>query len=173
MAYTKRILGLMESIVNAFALVGTISVVGMFFLILGDVLGRASFNAPITGTMEISEYLVVVAAFSALGYAQLKGRHVSMELLTSRFSPRLQAWLRVFTLLIAVIVFTVMSWKLTEATYQAWRDNVTHWGTDFSLPTWPPNLIAAIGSALLVLALLTQIARNIAFLFTRDKSWIR
>lgn len=54
---------------------GAVAISGLFALMFLDVAFRTFFDMPITGTVEISEYLLIGVAFLPLGYAQLTGTH--------------------------------------------------------------------------------------------------
>lgn len=157
----ERILARTESIVWMFSIVGTSAIGFISLLIYLDVMGRYIFNFAIQGAGEVSEYLLVFIAFLGLGYAQLTGTHVRVEILLSRLSPRLQRKVDIIVLLLVAAFFIVMTWQIGKETYLVWERKVSHWGTTWSLPTWPVSFVAFIGCILLIISFFIQLVRNI------------
>ena len=63
----------------------------MMFLTVGDVVGRYFFNRPISGTFELTNFMLALVVFFAIGYTQVRRGHISIDVVVSRFSPRAQA----------------------------------------------------------------------------------
>jgi TRAP-type C4-dicarboxylate transport system permease small subunit len=86
------------------------------FLTVGDVIGRKlagsiSFFNPIPGTFELTEYALIVIVFASLGYTQIKGEHISIDVITSRFPKRGQAILDCFMSLASLAMFGLVAWQ--------------------------------------------------------------
>ena len=56
------------------------AIIAMMLLITADVLMRKLFNAPITGSYEIVQYIQVVVVFASFGYTQTLKMHVRVTL---------------------------------------------------------------------------------------------
>lgn len=166
MKFLECVLKYTESAIRIFSRLGPLSLVVIFLLILGEIIGRNIFNFTIRGTLEISEYTMVVLAFAGLGYAQLSKRHVRVDFVVRHFSAKIQAVLQIFVLSLVASLYTSMSWQVAKVTYTAWVGKATHWAVEFYLPTWLPNLVALLGCIFLVISFLIQIVRNIIFLST-------
>jgi len=158
----------LESIVQSIELVAKIlyiaaaaSICASFLLMFLDASGRFLFNHPIAGTAEVGGYLVVAIAFLALGYAQLKGAHVKVELFTSRLPQKLQSVLYIFVSLLAITFFVVMARQAGERAYVDWAQKVLLSPAVIKLPVWIPSFIAALGCAIVAISLLTQVVRRI------------
>ena len=89
-----------------------IAILGMLTcLTTADVIGRALFDAPIIGSVEITEYMMVCIGFMGLAWCAAAGRHVSVTLLTEHLSPRVQAVLKSIMLLGTFGVLVIMTWR--------------------------------------------------------------
>lgn len=143
---------------------GAVAVCALFLLMFGDVSGRFLFNSPIRGTAEVSEYLMVAIAFLSLGYAQLKGTHISMEALVVLLPGKLKACVDLFLLLLCMGFFLIMTIQISERTYLDWKDNILLSATAVRLPVWWLSFIGAAGCALLVLSFVVQFIRKITHL---------
>ena len=56
-------------------------------LVVANIFGRYLFNAPVTGTLEFTESLLVLIIFLSLALTQYDGGHIRVTLLTRRL-PR-------------------------------------------------------------------------------------
>ncbi len=123
----------------------------MMFLTIVDVTGRKFFAAPITGSYELTEFLLALLVFSAIGYTQVQKGHIATEALVSRFSQRTQALIESVVYFISLAVSSVMTWQLAAQAKRLWLGkNVT--GV-LHLPIHPFVIAAAFGSLLFCLAL--------------------
>lgn len=160
MKHLEKILQIVEFITGIMYVFGAIAICALFLLMFGDVSGRFALNTPITGTTEVSEYLLVAIAFLSLGYAQLKGTHISMETLVLRFPEKLRICLNIFLLLLATCFFAIMTIQIGERAYLDWVEKILLSRTIVRLPMWWRSFIAAVGCALLVISLLLQLIRE-------------
>lgn len=152
--------------VMIFFVVGAISLWALFLITFGDIAARFLFGSTLWGTIELSEYLLVAIAFLALAFAQLTGTHVRVEAMSSRFPARVQTIVNVLVLLVAMGFFIIMTMQIGQRAYICWSEGILLSLTTVKLPIWWPSFIGAVGCALLVIALLTQLIRNIIGLFT-------
>ncbi|MBA4392917.1 MAG: TRAP transporter small permease [Desulfobacca sp.] len=107
--YTFR--RLVEKIIYYTAAVGMIFVIPLMVLTTGDVVGRSFFNKPLTGTFELSEYMLAVIILLSAAYTQQIKGHVSVDFLTSRFSPKIQRTLQVLTIGLSLLIMTIVVWQ--------------------------------------------------------------
>src|SRR3989304_9160683 len=68
----------------------------LMFLTVGDVVGRYLVGfipgvGPIPGSFELTEFMLAVIVLTAIGHTQMKGGHISIDLVVERFSRRNQA----------------------------------------------------------------------------------
>lgn len=79
------------------------SAVGMgFFLLMvlitaADVFLRYFFSKPLSGTVEITEFFMVIVFFTSVAYAQWTGGHIVMDVVTAKLSERARRFLTVVT----------------------------------------------------------------------------
>jgi len=127
--------------------------------VTADVIGRYFFNHPIPGALDLSELLLVVVVCFALAYTAAARGHMSVDVITSRLGPRMQAMVSV---LIGLIGLPVL-WLLTY--YAAWEGiNTYSSGLETSIlhmPIYPFKFVVAIGFFALSLELTCQWLRSI------------
>jgi TRAP-type C4-dicarboxylate transport system permease small subunit len=100
-----------EKIIYYAAAAGMIFVIPLMLLTTGDVVGRSFFNKPIAGTFELSEYLLAVIILLSAAYTQQVKGHVSVDFLTSRFSPKIQRYLQLLTTGLSLLIMTIVVWQ--------------------------------------------------------------
>ena len=165
----EKQLRIIESISGILYLLGAVAICFLFLLMFGDVSGRFLFNSPIKGTAEISEYLLVAIAFLSLGYAQLKGIHISVETFVILFPKRVRIVLNIVFSLVAMTFFVVMTLQIAERAYLDWANKILLSRTTVRLPVWWPSFLAALGCALLVISLGVQVVRHVMTLVSPEQ----
>lgn len=127
-------------LVRGLSVVAGILLLALILLTIGDVLSRNARDRSIVGTIDISTMLLVAIAFLGLASAEIDGRHVSVELVESRFGARVRL---VFSALRAVLLVgmgALLSWGLTDVLISAGSRGETT-NDILRLPTWPAKLV--------------------------------
>ena len=144
---------------GALNLIGVCAIPLIAIVVTADVIGRYFFNHPISGALDLSELLLVVVVCSALAYTAAVRGHMSVDVVTSRLSPRMQALLSVLTGLTGLPVL----WLLT---YYAAREGINTYSSGLEtsilhMPIYPFKFVVAIGFFALSLELTCQWLRSI------------
>ena len=127
----------------------------MMLLTVADVFLRYFFNAPISGTTEITEFMLVVV-FPALAWCAVTGKMVKVDLLMAHFPSRVQAIVDSITLFLALGVFVIITWqsflesKVVDSTTSL-----------LGLPSAPFYWVMTVGLVLFCLAIATLVIENI------------
>ncbi|UWG98504.1 TRAP transporter large permease subunit [Dehalobacter sp. DCM] len=138
--------------------------VGMLFLMLVltfiNVIMRKFFNSPIVGVVEITEVLMVMAVFLAIGHTQNKKGHVSVDLITEKLKPVPKLIMEGMHNLLATFIFIIIIWQVILQTIYFAANNSNHSQYLF-LPNAPFDAIIAFGCILLTLLLIRDFLINI------------
>ena len=121
-----------------------------------DVIGIKLFNTPVPMTLELTEMLMVALVFSGLAYAQSQKRHVRVEIIMRRLTPRAQAALELLAVLIGTIFFSLMTWRCALYFWSSWLFKETDTGL-YHFPIYPSKFLMLVGSFLMTLQLLIDI----------------
>lgn len=137
--------------------IGMVLVFLMMLLTVADIVGRKLIGIipgfkPVPGSYELTEFMLLGIVYSALGYAQVKGDHISIDVLTSRFRPRARYILDTVVYLVCAAMAVVLSWRafvrgqrlITEGDYSG----VLH------IPVYPFLFLIGVGMIVFALALL-------------------
>ena len=130
----------------------------------GNAIIRKTLNYSSNAFLELQWYLFSAIFLLCSGYTLLRNEHVRIDIVTGRFSPRVQAWIDVFGtlffLLPMAILFIYLSWPIFVRTYTQGEISTNAGG----LLIWPARLLVPIGFTLLALQGLSELFKRIAFL---------
>ena len=101
----------MASITGVLEKLGSYVLVGMVLLTTADIMLRRFFNSPLPYSYEVIEYLLVVVAWSYIAFTTSKGRHVSVDTLTSHFTPSARRVTLYIGDFVTVILLGLISWQ--------------------------------------------------------------
>jgi TRAP-type C4-dicarboxylate transport system permease small subunit len=141
------------------------SLVGMMCLTCADILLRL-FRRPIPGTYEIVGFLGAVVAGLAMAQTTLERGHVAVQVLVTRFSPRVQEIIYYLTNMLSLFLFALLAWEGVR------------YGNDFRvsgqvsltlrMPFYPVVYGIALSAAVVCLVLIADILQVVT---KREKVW--
>lgn len=154
----KRVVSIIDKALSTTTLrvsnFGQVVLIALVLLTVVHVTLRRAFHSPLSGTLEISQVMLVVVVFFSVAHCGVKKSHVSIDALLSRFPPRVQAIVNSITGLLGVLLFSAMGWGSIDT---ALRLMGTHRVTGIlPIPIYPFYFVVAFGSLLLALVLLFQ-----------------
>jgi TRAP-type C4-dicarboxylate transport system permease small subunit len=133
-------------------------VIGLLMMVVvADVCGRYFFNSPIMGASELACFLMIIIVFPALAWAALTEKHVKVDILVSRFPPRVQAIFSSVTLLIVLGIFVIITWRSVLESMAV--HNVT---SLLRLPHAPFYWIMTVGLAVFCLSIVALVIKRVA-----------
>lgn len=120
-----------------------------------NIIGRKGFQFPILGTVEMTRMFLAVIVFLGLAYSEDLGDHITIDLMYVSLGDRLKTVVDVFATLVSIFVVGLISWQLfTYALFT--RASGEDTGT-LDWPIWPFVLVAAVGSAMYTLAIISKL----------------
>jgi TRAP-type mannitol/chloroaromatic compound transport system permease small subunit len=130
----------------------------------GNAIVRKVFNYSSNAFLEMQWYLFSAIFLLCAGYTLLNNDHVRIDVVSGRFSPRVQTWIDVlgtiFFLLPMALLFVYLSWPIFVRTYTHGEISTNAGG----LLIWPARLLVPIGFTLLALQGVSELIKRIAFL---------
>ena len=105
---------------------------------------------------DVVSWLCAAAAFLAMAHAFKHGDFVRVTLLSEKVSPAMQRKLEIAALAIALLAVGYLAFWANRFTYESWVFNDIAQGL-LPLPMWIPQLSFAIGSILLLIAVLDEL----------------
>jgi len=126
----------------------------MMLLTIADVFLRKVFSQSILGTVEVTEFMMVILLFFALAQTEVLNGHVRVDLIMSRFGERTQTLVDAITQLVCFLLFGLFTWS--TLVYAAKMRASGEVSQDLWLPVYPFIYVVALGCALLALSLLIK-----------------
>lgn len=130
----------------------------MMWLIDVNALSRKILNAPVTGTLEITEALMVVAILLPMAYAQMTRSHIRVTLLTKHLPKGAQRLLYAGALLIGFVFAAWAAWAAFGYFMRSYRIDEHAWGS-VRFPIYPSKGAVSLGMALLSIQFLLDTIR--------------
>jgi len=159
-ALAKYIESAITKVSGAFNVIGVIAVGVLMLVITSDVLGRFIFNNPITGTVDISQYVMVIAVYLAVSYCALVKGHVSVDLIVAKFSQRGQAIIDSVTGFVSLVLFSLIAWQSVFILSES--RNRGEASMTVGIPSWPFRAILLAGIVMLCLVLVVDLVHLVA-----------
>lgn len=127
----------------------------LMFYITADVICRTVFGAPLKGTLEVSQIMLLVVVFFAIADTQAKTGHVRIELFSDHWPPRIQAILGILYCVIGLGLFSMMLVYGSTVALSDMHNGVT---TDqLGIPLFLAKAVIPVGALLMILELITNL----------------
>ena len=155
-----RWLHIVRRILSVFLWLAAFGLLAMVVLLVSNVFGRAFFNLPILGAIELTQFGGVIMVSLALAYVQIQLRNVTTTIIVSRFSPRLRAAFDSVTYSLATFAVAATAWAGAEFGWEEWTvyDTVT---LTLGISYAPFKAIWVIGCSLLCIVLFSQVIESV------------
>ena len=130
----------------------------------GTAVTRYSLDMSSNAWLEVQWYLFSAVFLFCAGYTLLHNQHVRIDIVSGRFSRRVQTWIEIFgTVFFLLPMAILILWLSWPVFVDAWRSNEVSTNAG-GLAVWPARLMLPIGFLLLVLQGFSELIKRIAFL---------
>lgn len=140
---------------------GAFSLFVMMCLTAVDVVGRYVFNSPITGTFELTKFLVLILIFSFLANAQAHKMHVTVDLILSRFPKRFRLYVELFNHAMSLAIMALITWIGTLRAFEL--KEVSEASPNLGIPFYPFAFFLVLGCFVMCI----EYIRNLINVVTR------
>lgn len=135
-----------------------------------DIIGGKLANTPLPGMYESTEALLIVILFCGLAYTQAMNRHISVEILSSRFPLKVQSILSFIGFILGFSFFGLLTWRCSLYFWQSWLVK-EYTPSLVRFPIYPVKFVLTLAVGLMTLRLLVDSIRAaIALLCGSSKS---
>ncbi len=136
---------------------GAVGLAVIMVLTFCDVIGRYVFNAPIVGTVEVTELLMGMMVYLGVGLTTHGRGHIRVDIVINLLPPRVQALLDVLTLALSIVLISLVCWHLwLKAGATVEKNDLTQ---IWEWPVWPAAYVIAAASLLMVTSMLLQLGQ--------------
>ena len=156
----KKIGIIFDRILDSLAFLAGSTVIFLMLCVSLNVIMRYAFNRPIVGVEDITEHLLLFVTFLGTAWVLRKEGHVAIDFLVIRWSPRTQAFCKIITSLLGIVICTTLTLyglKVTLAYFQS----KAYFSSVLQFPKAPIFVVIPIGSFLLLIQFVRRAARTI------------
>jgi TRAP-type C4-dicarboxylate transport system permease small subunit len=107
-----------QAAIKVLMVAGAAALVAMMTVIVANIFGRLFFKAPVMGTVEVAGFTGAILVAIAVGFAERDHRNVIVEILVSRFPPRIKAFVDSFTLILSLGGLVVLFWAMFDYAFK-------------------------------------------------------
>ena len=157
--FIKSVYRIIKPVSNVASSVGMILLAAMMFLTAADVILRYSFNSPIQGTYELTQYMLAITVVVGLSYCAIEKGHVTIDLLTTRMSRRTRAIFDSVTGFLGLVVAALMTWQTCIHIVMLQKSELV--STVLLIPVFPFVAIVAFGIAFYCVVLIVQFLESV------------
>jgi TRAP-type C4-dicarboxylate transport system permease small subunit len=150
----KRVLQKMN---RGIAFGGMFLLIPMMLLTTADVIGRSYFRRPITGTYELSSYLLAVFILLGVAYTYQVGGHVRVTMFVSRLPARIAIGVSIITTLLSLFIIAVLAW---QGWVLGWEEKTV--SEQLRIPESPFRLLVFLAAVSLWIELLIDLVTKTA-----------
>ena len=144
----------LDAVYMAAAVLGAVCVALICVLMVFQSLGR-EFGLNTGATNDIVSWLCAAAAFFTMAHAFKHGDFVRVTLLLETVKPKTRRAMELVSLFIALLAVAYLAWWACRFTYQSYEFKELAQGL-LPLPIWIPQSSFALGSLLLLVAVLDE-----------------
>lgn len=125
-----------------------------------DVAMRFFFDGRLIGTLEIvSFYYMVVIVFLCLGYVELRGEHIRVDLFAQMMPQSLQLVLYQLACVLGLVFFGMLFWQSGQDAIDA-TTRAEEAMSNFTFYIWPARWALPVGFAGIWLAVLSNMLKS-------------
>jgi TRAP-type C4-dicarboxylate transport system permease small subunit len=147
-----------SSVTRFFDRIAQAGVMAMMLLVVGNILLRAVWK-PIFGTYDYVEFIGATLVAFAIAYCAMQKGHISVELVVTRFSERVQGIISSVTDILSLGIFGLITWQSLLFAHDTWRVGGSSMGA--LVPNYPYMYGVAFGIALLCLVILFNLGKSL------------
>ncbi|MEX1351488.1 MAG: TRAP transporter small permease [Desulfobacterales bacterium] len=136
---------------------GMFLLIPMMLLTTADVIGRSYFRRPITGTYELSSYLLAVFILLGVAYTYQVGGHVRVTMFVSRLPARIAIGVSIITTLLSLFIIAVLAW---QGWVLGWEEKTV--SEQLRIPELPFRLLVFLAAVSLGIELLIDLVTKTA-----------
>ena len=130
----------------------------IMILTVTDVFMRYVFNIPVTGSTELVEFLMVILILGVVP-AALENRHITVDVLMERLTPKGRAFFDSITLFSGMLLVAIMGWRALVTSLFMISNDVRSPTLDISI--YPFYIIVSVGFILLFISMIAIFVKKV------------
>lgn len=145
----------LDALYDGAAWLAALSMIGLLAMVLLSIASRQlHFHVP--GTDAYAGYLMAACGFLALAHTFKRGEHIRVTLIVARLSGTPRRAMELWALAAGTLLAGLAAWYSARLAWQSHLFNDISTAND-ATPLWIPQLSMAVGSAILLVALVDEL----------------
>ena len=157
----------MNSISWIFTVIGAGGILIIFVVTVSDVIMNKIFNSPFPGATEIITSAMPISVFGFLLAAQLKKRHITIDVIVSRLSGKWQVVLKFLAQGIGIYLFGLLTYLNIPLAIYSYKIG-DHTGGNVAVPLYPAKILIPLATSLITVQLFIELCKGVYSLFLRS-----
>ena len=146
-------------IARALAIIGACLLLVMVLITVLDVIMRRVLNAPLRGSLELTETILGISVFTALSFcASEEGGHVEVDILVNRLQMKSRKIIASLMYFLSTITLGLISWQLVVYSVRVYEMHEV--SAILAISLWPFIAIGGLCMALLAFVFLIHSIHN-------------
>lgn len=163
MTSARRLIGRLSIF---FGWLAALVVLPLIFASVYEVFSRYAFNAPTIWAFELGYMAMGTCFLLGSAYTLKEGAHVRIDVLYSRLSLRVRAFIDLVGYLVLFLPIAVwLTYRLGNYAYEAFMSGETSGESAWNPIIWPFRLVFTLGLAALTLQAIAEVLRCVCVLF--------
>ena len=138
-----------QMVIEAFNSLSSLCLFLAMFLIGADVFMRYVFNAPVAGTLEITELVPVIVTYCAFTYTAQHKRHIRTTFLMVRLPKTKVRILNFISNLLTLLFLLLLIWRTAVEAMDSWAIKEYSQGL-IAVPRYPVKILIPIALSVAV-----------------------
>jgi len=143
-----------------------LSVIGAFVLLLmlvvtiADVVADKLLQLPFPGATELIMSIMPISVCAFLLSVQIKKRHIVIDLLVNRLSPKARVLLQLLTQPCGLFLFGLLTWLTVPMAIHSVKIG-EHTGGNVGVPMYPAKVMIPIATGLVAIQMVIELVRTL------------
>ena len=150
----------LDCLVEICAHIGMVLIVFLSFFVAFGALSRFFFNKPIAGTIELTEFSLLMITFFSAAWIFKQDGHISIDIVTDFLNKKWKKILSIMSLAMAFVTFSILFFFGFSTTYNLYKAGRIMAGS-IELPRYIIISFIPIGLGLLIFQVVRQLYKKV------------
>jgi TRAP-type C4-dicarboxylate transport system permease small subunit len=141
------------------SVIGAFAVLTILVVTVADVIMSKIFGSPFPGATEIVTSVMPISVFAFLLTAQMKRRHINVDIILERISYKWQFILKNFSLGVGIYLFGLLTYLNVPLAIHSIR-TAEHTGGTIGIPIYPAKVLIPVCCFAITIQLLLELYRE-------------
>ena len=154
---------IMDRIAWGMSIIGAFVLLLMLVVTIADVVADKLLKLPFPGSTELVMSIMPISVCAFLLSIQIKKRHIVIDLVVNRLSPKARVFLQLLTQPCGLFLFGLLTWLTIPMAIHSIKIG-EHTGGNVGVPMYPAKVMIPIATGLVTIQLIIEFVRTLGHL---------